>query len=100
MRICIGRIEHGYPDGYIDGMSTYSVAEARDQLSKVIAAAERGERVSITRRGRVVVDIVARKSANPVKIDLEELKRRRVMPKNGPTDTLAALEEMRQERPW
>lgn len=100
MRTCIGPIADSHPDGYIDAMSTYSVAEARDQLSRVIAAAERGERVSITRRGRVVVDIVARQPAKPVKIDLEELKRRRVMPKNGPTDTLAALEEMRQDRPW
>lgn len=100
MRTCIGPIADSHPDGYIDAMSTYSVAEARDQLSRVIAAAERGERVSITRRGRVVVDIVARQPAKSVKIDLEELKRRRVMPKNGPTDTLAALEEMRQDRPW
>lgn len=81
-------------------MSTYSVAEARDQLSKVIAAAERGERVSITRRGQVVVDIVARQPAKRVKLDLEELKRRRVMPEGGPIDTFAALEEMRRDRPW
>lgn len=100
MRACIGPIEDGYQDGYIGVMSTYSVAEARDQLSRVIAAAERGERVSITRRGRVVVDIVARQPTKSVKIDLEELKRRRVMPEGGPIDTLAALEEMRRERPW
>jgi prevent-host-death family protein len=35
-------------------MATYSVAEAKDQLSKLIREAEEGEEVNITRHGRVV----------------------------------------------
>ncbi|WP_417231245.1 type II toxin-antitoxin system Phd/YefM family antitoxin [Brevundimonas sp.] len=81
-------------------MSCYSVAEAKNNFSKVLAAAERGEPVSITRRGKIVADVVAREPARPFRIDVEELKRRRVMPKKGPTDTVAALEEMRNERSW
>tara|TARA_R110002124_G_scaffold252627_1_gene418017 strand:+ start:760 stop:1005 length:246 start_codon:yes stop_codon:yes gene_type:complete len=81
-------------------MSTYTVAQARDNLSKILAAAERGEPVSITRRGKIVADVVAREPARPFRIDVEALKRRRVLPKTGPTDTSAALEAMRNERPW
>tara|TARA_R110000787_G_scaffold20509_1_gene60825 strand:+ start:66 stop:311 length:246 start_codon:yes stop_codon:yes gene_type:complete len=81
-------------------MSCYSVAEAKNNFSKVLAAAERGEPVSITRRGKIVADVVAREPSRPFRIDVEELKRRRVLPKTGPTDTIAALEEMRNERSW
>jgi len=81
-------------------MSVYSVAEARDNLSKLIAAAERGEPVSIKRRGEVVVDIVPRKAAKPYKLDLERLRRNRVRLKSGPIDSVAVLEEMRAERDW
>jgi prevent-host-death family protein len=81
-------------------MPSYSVAEARNNFSKVLAAAERGERVSITRRGKVVADLVPREPAKPFRIDIEELKRRRITPRKGPIDTLKALEEIRDERPW
>ena len=81
-------------------MSHYSVAEAKNNFSRVLAAAERGERVSITRRGKVVADLVPRERVKPFKLDVEELKRRRIMPRKGPIDTVEALEEMRNERPW
>lgn len=38
-------------------MSAYSVAEAKNKLTQLIAAAERGEAVTITRHGRPVVEI-------------------------------------------
>jgi prevent-host-death family protein len=38
-------------------MASYSVAEARNRLTQLIAAAERGEQVTITRHGRPVVEI-------------------------------------------
>lgn len=81
-------------------MSSYSVAEAKNNFSKVLAAAERGERVSITRRGKVVADIIPRVSAKPFRIDVEELKRRRIVPKRGPIDTLKVVEEIRADQPW
>jgi prevent-host-death family protein len=81
-------------------MSCYSVAEAKNNFSKVLAAAERGERVSITRRGKIVADLVPREPPKAFRIDVEELKRRRIVPRNGPINTVEALEEIRNERPW
>ncbi len=40
-------------------MATYSVAEAKNKLTQLIAAAERGEAVTITRHGRPVVELRA-----------------------------------------
>jgi antitoxin (DNA-binding transcriptional repressor) of toxin-antitoxin stability system len=37
-----------------DGMAGYRVAEAKDRLPALLAAAERGEAVTITRRGKPV----------------------------------------------
>lgn len=37
-------------------MSSYSVAEAKDRLPALLAAAERGETVTITRRGKPIVE--------------------------------------------
>ena len=37
-------------------MSSYSVAEAKDRLPALLAAAERGEQVTITRRGKPIVE--------------------------------------------
>ena len=38
-------------------MATYSVAEAKNRLPALIAAAERGEQVTITRYGKPVVEL-------------------------------------------
>lgn len=38
-------------------MTAYSVAEAKNKLTQLIAAAERGEAVTITRHGRPVMEI-------------------------------------------
>lgn len=40
-------------------MSKHSVAEAKNKLSELIARAERGEEIVITRHGREVVKITA-----------------------------------------
>jgi antitoxin (DNA-binding transcriptional repressor) of toxin-antitoxin stability system len=40
-------------------MATYSIAEAKDQLSKLIRQAEEGEDVAITRHGKVVAHLRA-----------------------------------------
>lgn len=44
-------------------MSRYSVAEAKNNLPKLIDRALNGEEVTITRRGEVVVALVSRKAA-------------------------------------
>jgi prevent-host-death family protein len=61
-------------------MSTHSVAEAKNQLSKLIDRALKGEGVVITRRGEPVVEL---KPVRPVpgpitQADIEWLRARRV----------------------
>jgi prevent-host-death family protein len=61
-------------------MGTYSVAEAKNQLSKLIDRALEGEGVLITRRGQPVVELKpVRPVAHPVtEADIEWLRARRV----------------------
>jgi prevent-host-death family protein len=40
-------------------MSTFTLAEAKAQLSRLISMAEAGEEITITKRGRAVVKLVA-----------------------------------------
>ena len=40
-------------------MANYSIAEAKDQLSRLVRQAEQGEEVAITRHGKVVVRLRA-----------------------------------------
>jgi prevent-host-death family protein len=61
-----------------DGMASYGVAEAKDRLPALLAAAERGEAVTITRRGKPIVEFrpvrpVAEKRVSRESID--ELRR-------------------------
>jgi prevent-host-death family protein len=39
------------------GVATYSIAEAKNQLSKLLREAEEGEEVAITRHGKVVAHL-------------------------------------------
>jgi prevent-host-death family protein len=80
-------------------MSTHSVAEAKNQLSKLINRALKGEGIVITRRGQPVIEF---KPVRPVPrpmtdADIEWLRARRVgrtMPK---TDAGTLVSEMRDE---
>jgi prevent-host-death family protein len=86
-------------DSYLLTMSTHTVAEAKNQLSKLIDRALRGEGIVITRRGQPVVEL---KPVRPVprpiaEADIEWLRARRVgrtMPK---TDAGTLVSEMRDE---
>jgi len=80
-------------------MSTYTVAQARDNLSKLIVAAQRGEDVRIERNGRPAVRLIS-DAPKGVVIDAAAMKRRQIVPAGGPTDILDILGEMRRERPW
>jgi prevent-host-death family protein len=80
-------------------MTTHSIAEAKDQLSKLIDRALAGEPVVITRRGEPVVELKpVRPAPGPMtRADIEWLRARRVgrtMPK---TDAGALVSEMRDE---
>jgi len=90
----------GWPcDSYLWTMSTHTVAEAKNQLSKLIDRALRGEGIVITRRGQPVVELKpVRPVPRPVaEADIEWLRARRVgrtMPK---TDAGTLVSEMRDE---
>jgi prevent-host-death family protein len=80
-------------------MSTHSVAEAKNQLSKLIDRALKGEGIVITRRGEPVV---ALKPVRPVprpitEADIEWLRARRVGRKMPKTDAATLVGEMRDE---
>jgi prevent-host-death family protein len=80
-------------------MSTHSVAEAKNQLSKLIDRALKGEGVVITRRGQPVVEL---KPVSPVPgpmtdADIEWLRTRRVGKTMPKTNAGVLLGEMRDE---
>ena len=56
-------------------MGAFSIAEAKAQLSAIVEMVERGESITITKRGRPVVKMVPA-NAPPVKpkMDLDELR--------------------------
>jgi prevent-host-death family protein len=77
-------------------MGAYSVAEAKAQLSAIIDIVERGETVTITKRGKPVVNIVPA-NALPIKpkMDLAELRRVREL---TPPLKISSVEIIRQMR--
>ena len=80
-------------------MSTHSVAEAKDQLSKLIDRALKGEGIVITRRGQPVVELKpVRPPPRPVtKEDLEWLRRMRAQLPYCEIDSGTFISEMRDE---
>jgi len=89
-------------------MSTHSVAEARNQLSKLIDRALKGEPVVITREGRAVVELkpvaealgLAADADPPRRItaaDLEWLRTRRLKLAPGAEDAATVVSRMRDE---
>jgi prevent-host-death family protein len=79
-------------------MSTHSVAEAKNQLSKLIDLALKGEGVVITRRGQPVVELKpVRPPPRPVTpADLDWLWEKRI-PSLSNKDAAALIREMRDE---
>jgi len=80
-------------------MSTHSVAEAKNQLSRLIDRALEGETVVITRHGHPVVEIKPVKT--PARASREEklawLDANRVRLTRKKIDTQAILRQMRDE---
>lgn len=80
-------------------MSSHSVAEAKNQLSKLIDRALKGEDVVITRRGQPVVELKPVQPApRPVtKADIEWLRRMRAQLPYCDTDAGTFVSQMRDE---
>jgi prevent-host-death family protein len=80
-------------------MSTYSVADAKNQLSELIDRALRGEGVVITRHGRPMVELKpVDEPAQPMSAaDLDWLAARRVGRAPASEDAGSLVERMRDE---
>lgn len=77
-------------------MTEYSVAEARNNLPKLIDRMLAGEDVTITRRGEPVARLAPHRG-KPRVLDLEDIRRRRILPEAGPTNVVQVMEELRAE---
>ena len=80
-------------------MSTHSVAQAKNQLSKLIDRALKGEGVVITRRGQPVVELrPVRPASRPItEADIEWLRANRVGKTMPQTDAATLIRQMRDE---
>jgi prevent-host-death family protein len=80
-------------------MSTYSIAEAKDQLSKLINEALNGEQVTITRYGKPVVELhpTAPASRRVTADSIEWLRQCRDSLPSINGDTVAEIRAMRDD---
>jgi prevent-host-death family protein len=83
-------------------MSRHSVVEAKNNLSDLIARAERGEEVVITRHGQPVAELrpVQSPKTGPrpmTQADLDWLDSVRIKLKPGAPDSVTLIRQMRDE---
>jgi len=80
-------------DSYISGMATYSVAEAKNNLSELIDRTLRGEGVLITRHGKPVIEFKpVPAQIGPVSdAELNWLASNRLQPNRSPAEDAGAL---------
>ena len=78
-------------------MARYSVAEAKNNLPKLLDKALAGEEVTITRRGEPIVKLVPERAIGKP-LDVEWLKANILTPKSGADlDMTALIRQMRDE---
>jgi prevent-host-death family protein len=82
-------------------MAIYSLAQAKDQLSRLIDEALKGEIVTITRHGKPVVTLSpSAPAARPVTVQyLREMRRRTQARPSLGGDSVTLVREMRDEEP-
>lgn len=80
-------------------MSSYSIAQAKDQLSRLVDEAIRGEHVTITRHGKPVAELrPTPPAARPVTAEeIERLRKHREALPYYDGDTVADIRAMREE---
>jgi prevent-host-death family protein len=89
-------LDNSHLDGYLAAMTTYSIADAKNNLPKLVDRAVAGEDVTITRRGKPIARIVAERSA-AMSIDLDWLESIRVDPKDPELDFTSIVRRMRDD---
>jgi prevent-host-death family protein len=82
-------------------MATYSLAQAKDQLSRLIDEALRGEIVTITRHGKPVVSLSPSAPGHtPLTVQyVKEMRRRAQARPSLGADSVTLIREMRDEEP-
>lgn len=83
-------------------MATYSIAEARNNLSKLVERAERGETITLTRHGKVAARLMAptvdeRIQSDDWKAELMKLADRATPLVDPNFDSTALIRQMRDE---
>lgn len=79
-------------------MGAYSIAEAKAHLSALIEQVERGEAVTLTKRGKPVARIVSLvEPAQKPKIDLDELRKFHATMQMSKIDSATMIRKMRDE---
>ena len=80
-------------------MSTHTIAETKNQLSKLINRALKGEHIVVTRRGQPVIELKpVRPPPRPItEADIEWLRARRVGRKPSKVDAGTFVSQMRDE---
>lgn len=86
-------------DGHVAGMSTHSVAEAKNHLPELIDRALKGEAIVITRHGHPVVELkaVPPPPRRVTRADIDWLDAHRVGLKGDGEDAVTTLLRMRDE---
>lgn len=94
-------ISCGHPDDHLaDGMGAYSIAQAKAHLSALVEQVERGEAVTVTKRGKPVARIVPIAEPQPKKkVDLDRLRAFRAAQKPSVMTAAAMIRRMRDEDP-
>lgn len=81
-------------------MGAYSIAEAKAHLSALVEQVERGEPVTLTKRGRAVARIVPLTEFSPKpKADLEKLRAFRATQTMSKMTSTEMIRKMRNEEP-
>jgi prevent-host-death family protein len=93
-------LDNSHLDGYLAAMTDYTIAEAKNQLPKLIDRAIAGEEVVITRRGKPMVTLVSKCSPPAIGIDIEWLKSVQVKPLDPNFDVMEIIRKMRDEDPY
>lgn len=81
-------------------MGAYSIAEAKAHLSALVEQVERGEAVTLTKRGKPVARLVSLTELPPKpKADLARLRAFRATQKMSPISSAVMIRKMRDEEP-
>jgi prevent-host-death family protein len=92
-------LDNSHLNGYMQSMTEYSVAEAKNNLPKLLDRALAGECVTITRRGKPIARIVP-ETPQGMTIDLDWLERVRVKPSDPAFSATELVRMMRDEEPY